>query len=172
MRGRRVLSRDIGGFFVIFIILCYNLDQFLKTQKAQSMLVMVFKPVEVSPDLSLIIFITTLIILMVVMVILYIKNLVKVFKEREITLERVKLSREWHKNGKDISNWLKAHCDDLNKNFKATIFHTEFQELLWKDFKIYERLIILDPKLKEDPKLNIGREFYKFLIRTENQKPS
>lgn len=86
--------------------------------------------------------------------------------------EKTKLFREWSENGDAILNWLRAHRDELNRDIKAMISHPEFQKLLWKDFELYSKLIILDPNLKEDPMANEGRIFYGSLIRTESKKPS
>ncbi|MBI2062368.1 MAG: hypothetical protein HYT64_01625 [Candidatus Yanofskybacteria bacterium] len=82
------------------------------------------------------------------------------------------LRHEWYENGVAIENWLKVHREELYVDLAATLSRSEFQELIWKDFEIYEQLTILDPKLKEDPIFNKGRQFYGSLIRTENKTPS
>ncbi len=136
------------------------------------MVAVVFKPVEINPDLLSIIFGDLFIVLGIVLAILAVRNLVKFLTTRESDRELQKLSHEWYENGKAVTNWLKAHHKELGIDTKATLSCPEFQELICKDFKIYDRLIILDPKLKEDPILNRGREFYGSLIRTENQRPN
>lgn len=82
--------------------------------------------------------------------------------------EFTKLKREWLENGTAIADWVRTHLQELNLNLEATISNPEFQELLRKDFEIYEKLVTLDPKLKEDPTVIKGRDFYKFLIREGN----
>lgn len=134
------------------------------------MMAVAFKPAEIDPHLSLVIFEVTFAVFVGILVVLFVQHLVSFLRTKR-SEEEIKLFHEWCENGTAISNWLKTRYQELKLNHEATISKPEFQDLLRKDFEIYERLIILDPKLKEDPIANKGRAFYGSLVRTENQKP-
>ncbi len=134
----------------------------------------VSKPVDIGQGLPM-----TLIILVLglILALIWTMRVLRMIKGRRrsaeiIRLEIIRLIQKWSENGTAILNWVEAHHKELAINKEADLSHPEFQELLWKDFEIYNRLVILDPKLKENPMITKHRNFYGSLIRTENQRPS
>lgn len=129
----------------------------------------IFKLVEVSLDWLTFFLGVIFIVYGVVSTVLFARRLVKA---KRLEKEQIRLFIEWYKSGAAIVNWLKAHLQELTLNQEAATSNPEFQELLRKDFEIYERVTVLVPRLKKDPVVQFGADLYKSLIKTENIKPS
>jgi hypothetical protein len=136
------------------------------------MVAIAFSPVEIFPSLSvifgnIIIFFLAFVVVCFVWGIIFFRG--KSSNAKKSEEELLKLLREWCENGTALSDWVRTNFQGSNLSWDVLISNPEFQELLQRDFEIYDKIVILDPKLKEDPIVIAGRSFYKSLVRTENQ---
>ncbi len=97
---------------------------------------------------------------------------VSTLREEKKSKEKLKLWQEWRKNGIAMSKWIEDHYEELYTAPESTIARPELQAMLWKDFDIYGRLVVLDPSIKDDPVFREGREFYASLINVKGDRPS
>lgn len=90
------------------------------------MLGVMFRPVEIHPELSLLIYRITIVIFMVLVAVWYIRMSIRFFRQRKSDQEFLRLKQEWWENGTNISQWLKDHVQESRLNFETTISNLEF----------------------------------------------
>jgi len=108
-------------------------------------------------------------VLCVVGIILCVGLIMRLQMKKRKREEGLAILHEWVENGQKMKTWLEEHFADLNQNPSATIAYSQFQNLLWKDFDLYQKVHTFYPDIQENQKLMEGRAFFEKLITTSGR---